>query len=653
MTPRNFQIRLDPAVKLDAEGKPVTDETGQPVRVLRLVLLGNDANEVDRPFDELRPYISLEPDEAEKLLSGELRRDAEGKDFIHHIGGRVSTWLLGNDLNKQVLDTLRDLPDNRLRLIFSVHPKLRPDFDFTSVPIELLRPLDGQPDPYAVSERVASILHLLDKIGAPQNNANMLQWPLRVLVVRSNPDDLGGAVPRAIPFANNILRLCEEKGAVGPTAVSVDVMTKEQKEPLSDGETAEAARPDLNIISKGAAWDTFRQRLRDTKKDPYDILIYLGHGSVKTEGATNEGCLQFEASKGTAKEEVEAWQLVDPLKFHPIPLVLLVGCYTAAQFSKLEANKQKVLNKKTSEWVRGSQGVAQSLINSQSGVLAVIGMRYRLEMEDALLFIGSFFNSLLKAEPGDVEAAVHYARRELRDSSLFVAAWSAPVVFRRLRGVEPEEPVFSYLGTQPPAAPTPAAPACQTPESNWHPRTIFWQKLLDRPWSERAPEEKNTTLSFLKLFEDEAIKVVLKNAPLVMPQALTADKPDSIIKQPGEMIIVPIKLYGRMGVMINQLDGEVVIDREVSISNLKSTQELRDCGYKLTMGELDGQRVTFSIIPNGTGELRELNDIILFNVTIKLNQDFNVQCNISINGLTSEPPKTLCTAANAVIIPPP
>jgi hypothetical protein len=643
---RNFQIKLVPAILLDESGKPKTDENGEPERGLKIVVLGNNANQEDTPFADPRPFIRLEPEEQEKLLSGDLTGD-EGKEFINEIGARVSTWLLGKDLNPSLNLILQNLSNEKLRLIFSVDPQLRTTFDFTSVPIELLRPLVGQPDPYAVSEKVASILHLLDKIGTSQNTSNMLQWPLRILIVRSNPDDLGGAVPRAIPFANKILQLCEERGAVGPMAINIDVMTKEQKEAVSDGEAVEKARPELNII-EGATWETFRQRLTDSNKDPYDILIYLGHGSLKIEGSRSDGCLQFESPDGTAKKEVESWQLVDPLKFNPVPVVLLVGCYTAAQFSKLEENKKKILNKKRIEWVQGSQGVAQSLINSNSGVQAVVGMRYRLEMDDAAIFIGSFFQSLLITEPGDVEAAVHYARRILRDESQFVAAWSAPVVFRRLRGTEPDEPVFKYLGTQPPPAPT-----CEIPESNWVPRRILWKKLLDRPWSGRTTDEKNTTLGFLNDFETLAVTTVLEKAPLVMPQVLMPDKLDSIIKQPGETITVPIKLYGQTNLKLNKLEGVVAIDREVMILGLKASQELKDSGYKLTMGEFEGGQVAFSIIPSGTGTLKELNDIVLFLITFKLSQDFNVQCNISINGLTVEPQKTICPGTNAVIIPPP
>jgi hypothetical protein len=647
---RNFQIKLVPAIKVDDDGKPVTDENGQVVRGLQIVLPGNNADQEDTPLDDLRPFIRLEAEEEEKLLSGELRRDPEAEDFINEIGARVSNWLLGKDLNPVLNVTLRNLSNERLRLIFSVDPRLRSNFDFTAVPIELLRPLLGQPDPYAVNEKVASILHLLDKIGTTQNSSNTLQWPLRVLIVRSNPEDLGGAVPRAVPFANNILKLCEERGAVGPMSVNIDVMTKERKETVPDGEVVEPPRPELNII-EGATWDVFRQRLSDSNKDPYDILIYLGHGSLNTEGAVPEGCLQFESPDGTAKKEVEAWKLAASFNSISVPVVLLVGCYTAAQLGRLEQKRREILNKKRVEWVQGSQGVAQSLINSSSGVQAVVGMRYRLEMEDALLFIGSFFHSLLSTEPGNVEAAVHYARRELRITSPYIAAWSAPVVFRRLRKTEQgeqDEPLFKYLATQPPLAPT-----CEIPESNWRPRSIFWKKLLDRPWSGRAPEEKSTTLSFLKEFEDEAINTVLEKAPLIMPQVLMPDKLDSIIKQPGETIEVPIRLYGRIDLKINKLDGQVVIDREVTILSLKASQELKDCGYKLMMGELEGQRAAFSIIPGGTGNLKELNNIILFLITIKLSQDFNVQCSIGINGLTAEPPKTICPGSNAVIIPPP
>src|SRR5215208_7106424 len=103
-----------------------------------------------------------------------------------------------------------------------------------------------------------------------------------------------------------------------------------------------------------------------------------------------------------------------------------------------------------SDWLRGSRGVAQALISSiETRTQLVVGMRYRLDASDATLFLDSFFDSLLRVNRGNVEGAVHSARRTLRQHSRFPAAFSSPVIFRRPHAdAGEEEPLLSFIATK-------------------------------------------------------------------------------------------------------------------------------------------------------------------------------------------------------------
>jgi len=605
---KDFKISLVPGAKegelqiiLYSIGYP---DAGMPLDTSRTPFIAR-IEEIDPPPPRI---VDIDP-----TVLGELRGE-EGKRKVESAMMLVSDWLLGTDVSIALNTLIGNLPDQaQLRIIFSADKRLRNNFDLTKVPVELIRP-KGIDTPFAINPKVASILHLLDEVGVGQSAASSLDWPLRVLLVRSNPKDLGLAVPEATPLRDRILSLGDTCG-IG--AVVVDVISSEA------------------AVGKPAIWDTFTKQLNDAQ-DPYDIVIYLGHGSLKEEGGEFVGCLQFEDG-GDGHKAIPAYHIVVPFQNKPVPVVLLIACQTSDQveekFKKLHADNMP-------EWIRGSQGVAQALINSlQSGTQLVVGMRYKLDTEDAELFLKSFFDSLLRNAPGNVEAAVHLARRELKTKSRFPAAFSAPVVFRRLRGPDLDEPLFAFIGKK-----NYVQTICQGPEGDWNAREIPWDDLKELPWGQRSEDSKNRALRVLKLFDDRLIQIAVANSPLILPE--------SILGLPGQRKTLAVKLYGSLGEPnLTQLKAQLLFDREdILIEKTKTSEELKAAGYKV-LAESEDRLVDFSIEP--VADPKPLQNLTLFEVTLQIGPSFNQWSKVRISGIQTTPQKRVCPGINAIIVPPP
>ena len=139
-----------------------------------------------RPLKKERELFILEvpqkqppPPEIVKIepsTLGELRNNAEdeGHDKVLYAGDQISKWLLGDDVSEGLLEALTSLAaDQQLRLVFRVDNSLRETFDSTQLPVELIR-AEGQDTPFAVSERVASVIHLVDEL----SNGGVQPMPL-------------------------------------------------------------------------------------------------------------------------------------------------------------------------------------------------------------------------------------------------------------------------------------------------------------------------------------------------------------------------------------------------------------------------------------------------------------------------------------------
>ena len=332
-----------------------------------------------------------------------LRQDVATAQEVAGTQQALADWLFSGGVDAFLQAALAALPENqKLRLILIIHPQLWPSLG--ELPFELL-PWGN--DSLLLHPKVASLVYQLPETGAgsPVDTAA----PLRILLVRANPDDLG-PVPKAAPLRDRWAAL-GPGGNGGAARVQVDLVSRDEPGTLG-----------------AATWATVRQRLKEVR---YHLLVYLGHGQVDLSTFPPAGALMLEAQPDAQgrvySSPVRAATLATWLHNYPTPVVVLASCLTA--FEGVDERRQAVFTRLAPAWARGNQGVAQALVNSPSGVRVGIGMRYNLNIEASEILLGTLVASLLQAQPGDIEAAVRAARLEMRADDDASPAWSAPVVF--------------------------------------------------------------------------------------------------------------------------------------------------------------------------------------------------------------------------------
>jgi hypothetical protein len=565
---------------------------GDPL--LRLVVRAQGLPQAGMPLDRQR--FKVEPDKMDQLRGGDAP-----PALVIEVADKVSKWVLGNDLGLLLVQAFGQ-PNSSVRLIFNVDERLRSDL--ADVPVELTVPAGGG-TPLALHPQVTAIVHLLPKVGIPLTPLAADAWPFRVLLVRSNPADLGGAVPAALPLRAQILAAAP---GLGPGLVQVDVLSREAGPGVVGDPTPAVFKEQLTRIA-------------------YNLLIYLGHGDVLQthQGLSPVGVLQFENDDGSAHESVPADQLAVLLHNRPVPVVVLAGCLTAGQLPQ-------EIRAEVPQWIRGSQGVAQALVNSESGVQFAVGMRYRIDNQEAVKFLHAFFQSLLQDQPGNVEAAVRAARGDLHFLRPYSASWSAPMVFSTLRG----EPLFPFLATPP----APASPILEL-EPYQRTREIFWRTLSGLAWSRRQPEFVDSLKQGLVAVEQQLVQIVLARAALLMPAWAEA--------QAGQMVHLPVELY--RPVQADVLEGRLVVDGDISIQGVQPTQALLGSGYQLLAGA-GGKQVKFRIQRDIPGQ-GVLPAGALFTATLVPGSASPVLYPVSVDSLQMQPQRPVCPGNNVVIVPPP
>lgn len=366
-----------------------------------------------------------------QLLSGE-----PPAGVADEVAAKLSQWLLTGDVRKH-LNLALDGPPFRLVLRLRDGVATR---GLADLPFELLE--EPAADYFVFKPNVRSLVYHLDKVSGAPNPSTGRSWPLRVTIVRSNPQELGGAVPIGAPIRDHVLALGQ---AIGGGAVEVVLVSSE------DGGPA-------------VTWERVATHLRG--KAPPDVLVYLGHADLpESVEQARGGRIQLEAADDDAAVPLSFLELRTALD--RVPVVVLAGCLTGAELAKRPELHDLVPN-----WMRANQGLAQALVNSSSGVQIAVGMRCRLETEDAERFLNEFFTSLLQREPGDVEAAVTWARKRLLDLGAHPPRWASPVLFRRLA----EEPTFPFLRT-------PLSPVIAGEETIQATRQLAWEALKGFPLS--------------------------------------------------------------------------------------------------------------------------------------------------------------------------
>lgn len=535
-----------------------------------------------------------------------LRFGDASDDLVKQVTARISEWLLGTDLNGQITTAI-NLSGNgeQIRLIFNVDEDLREVL--ADVPFELIV-LSGGMEPLVLNPRVASMVHLLPKVGTAVTRSS--GWPLKILIVRSNPADLGGAMPPAAPIRQRIQDILEQE-ALDPGLIHIDILSSEQADNLAGRPTPEELEDQLPKVE-------------------YDILIYVGHGDVASNVSPGKnkigGVLQLEDKKGERHRVLEASTLANWLgEPNPVPVVLLLGCLTADE--DIPAEMRDDVRDLLPQWLRGSQGVAQVLLNSTSGVQFAVGMRYKIDTKDAIDFLDFFFRNLLKTKPGNVEAAVRSARRKLQDRTYM---WSAPVIFSMLS----DEPMFQFMEDP---------PGCPSVDTSEKVRKSVWRSLAQVKWSAREGDIFKELVpqwhSDLRDSEQEIVdKMNEHKSGLVLPGFGEF--------KAGNEIRVPVKLIGALK-DVEEIEGNITLGTSTfPISQLQATQHLSDSGFSLNSMD---NNTGFLIRANGAAASLEAGD--LFEMVMKLPSESQGVIPVSISKLKTKPPKRLCPGSNAIVLP--
>jgi hypothetical protein len=528
-----------------------------------------------------------------------LRRGTATLAVVDAVQGSTSEWLLGNGIDVALSMALGSNGD-AIRLIWNVDPLLRRTLAET--PFEIVRP-NGGGTVYVLNPRIQSFTHRLEKVGMPPTSPIARSYPLRCLIVRANPGDLGGAVPPALPIVQQI----QQHGAhLVPQHLRVHVLSREQGPDV-------VGLPTLEVLD---------ERLREG----YDLLVYIGHGDLLAshQGLDPVGVLQLESDDGESHESVASNKLAVLLHTAPVPVVLLLGCLTANEV--IEQMRELVLDR-VPQWMRGGQSVAQALVNSESGVQVAVGMRYRTEAGDARLFVDRFFRSLLRLTPGHVEAAVQYARQQLYLTGAVPTSWIAPVVFSALA----PEPLFGFLGT---------APGCPVLEQHSQYRGAFWSVMAKIPAHEIGGELATSIREQLDSLDTQVVTTISASGHLLMPARVEA--------VPESTVSIPIHLHGPP-LDVEQVDGRVIAEGgDARINRLELSAAAQAAGFVLLdRGDSPLARTFLVRRENGAAALAPGH---LLTAEVRVSPAGRTALLVSLDQLASRPVRPLCTAANAVLV---
>lgn len=524
----------------------------------------------------------------------DLRGGNPTSAVVNAVAQKLSDWLIASDIRGYVNGPI--LGTKPVRFIFRFDSRLLEKF--ADVPVELLK---YENEWVVLRSAVSAIVHELPGTGLPKPFYQSL--PLKILVVRSSPSGLAVRVPPAGPICNHVVKLANE---LGQNIVHIDLMSGEARslEPqlswdefeakhlpemvIADGDSEEERQRKESLkwrefrdylLSRGitelqpATWDNFTKQLKNSSTN-YHILVYLGHGNyLNLDGSGKKsGVLQFEKPGGVNVDNISSNDLQRQLQDRhvAIPVVMLAGCLTAAENGPPLDDEEL---KDIAEWALGSQGVAQRLVGTSSGVQCAVGMRYQINIDAAFDFLTTFFESLLRETPGHVEAAVRAGRVKIAKPE-YPPSWSAPVIFR----TPGAEPMFKRLAD---------IPRTYKLDRN----DIRDQDVREAAWTALS-EDPTSVFAYETLAETEKrikAKATGKQTSLLMPEMKKA--------APGELVEVAFHLFGALQADKLTCKLSVTSDHgEARIESLRSTQPFKDSGFLLGgMGETGGGVLTFTI----------------------------------------------------------
>lgn len=552
---------------------------------VRLTL--EDSEKQGTPEDFHRELPALRADELETL-----RRGTATDVDLASLTSALSKWLLEPEL----WNTFRDAVSGAdpVRLVLSSTRDI-PEV-LVDLPFELLT-LKDENIPFVLQRSVGALAHQL-ALGSNRRVVSRTV-PLRVLILRASAGDRE-EVPGAVPLRKRLIRL--KRGRV-----IVDLLSSEIGSGVDGPPTLSGLEDQLG------------------QKPPYDILVFLGHGMLVDRPGSQMPFLIFEDDRGAGSpgRQISTKQLESTLQAHPVPVVLLAGCTTAAS-AQYQAD--------VPQWMRGVQGVAQSLVSSATaGVQIAIGTRNRLTNDEATCLLEAFFRSLVRGQDGgakgNVEIAVKYARRMLYQRDPAACAFSTPVLFSSL----PSEPVFEFLAHDQGGLQDDIKSAVEIATST---RADAWNILSKSSGQLRDGEAQQTIRNVATLAERTSQQIsdaVRKRASSVIPswvvgQPSTVVEPMPVVlrwqegKEPRRA-----SLRGKI-----ELDGQGALIRDIVIDESVSA-----AGYTLLTSRLDRASVVFRLEP-GSADARPLADGPLFHLVIAIQDSASGVIPVIIKNLVPE-----------------
>jgi hypothetical protein len=499
-----------------------------------------------------RPKLQLDAADIENFRRGKL--EVQG---FNNLVSKINDWLLDPEL-RTILAKSIGSNGKRLRLVFVLKDEVRALVN--DVPLELL--WHDTPDKWLLLRNdVEALVYKLEKAVNATSTLSSSNWPFRVLIIRSNPPDLGGQVPEVAALRDRIL---QQAAHFGEGMVQIDIISEEPG------------------IDRPATWTNLREHLKLTSD--YNVLVYLGHGEVvpAQTGGEPVGHLYMESEDGGGHQPISSPQLAKLLAKYPVPVVILTGCLTAADAPGVRS---------------GGQGMAQALVNSsEAGVQVAVGMRTELRTDAALSFLEAFFSTLLKSkESGNIEYAVSMARGELFLDKPFPPSWAAPVIFRAAE----QEPMIEYLGQPVSFRVSPKM------QMLLEVRSTLWKRLPDLitqgAVSEGLPAFKIALADIQQSLRQEG----LQEGPLLLPSGVAV-----IADQASE---IEIELEGQLSV--STLACRLLIGGDAAtVVDSSASEPVKQAGFQLLADQ--GNKSVFELRSN-TAEARLLPAGTILKLSIK------------------------------------
>jgi len=346
---------------------------------------------VGGPYDLAAPYLA--PNLVDALQGGSPTASERAL-----IEDAVTTWLLGahaqgaagNGLRQHLLSLLN--PPPALGPAVNAEVSFVYDRDLSGsilpLPLEMTR---LQIDTLALFGRVRAVAHVLTSADTATQRA-AADWPLRILLFRSSPRGLD-----AVPYLAPIVGQLNAQIAQAADRLRIREVTSE---------------------AAGAPAATFARLAQEIKVFRPHVAVFLGHGVI--DGRKSYLAFEGQQSQYVPVEAADfRIMLQNGAADLGVPLLVLVGCLTAgAAQAPADPALAAVGGAPTPSRPLAFLGFAQEVIQSSLGVTVSIGMRARIDADEAKQFIVDLFEGLTSgASPGDIGAAVKHARVQLASAN--------------------------------------------------------------------------------------------------------------------------------------------------------------------------------------------------------------------------------------------